>query len=195
MSFSIRPMEPGHVPAVAAIDQVSFPTPWPAAAFRRELGREGATYLVLVTKNNSQLALGSRRDSGWLGRLFRGEQRDRVIGYVGFRLEDETGHITTIAVHPDWRGRSFGKLLLLVALKRITESCRQVVTLELRPSNHVAYRLYRKYGFRIVGRRQSYYRDGEDAWVMEACTGEKAYGERLTALQEEVGPEFVALDQ
>ena len=40
-------------------------------------------------------------------------------------------------------------------------------TLEVRPSNTAAGRLYREHGFRPVGRRKSYYQDTrEDAILM-----------------------------
>jgi ribosomal-protein-alanine N-acetyltransferase len=41
--------------------------------------------------------------------------------------------------------------------------------LEVRPSNETALRLYRKYGFRPIGRRRGYYRADsgrEDAMVL-----------------------------
>jgi ribosomal-protein-alanine N-acetyltransferase len=39
--------------------------------------------------------------------------------------------------------------------------------LEVRASNEIAQELYRKYGFRVTGRRPRYYSsDGEDAIIM-----------------------------
>jgi len=39
--------------------------------------------------------------------------------------------------------------------------------LEVRASNEIAQELYKKYGFRVVGRRPRYYSsDGEDAVIM-----------------------------
>ena len=41
------------------------------------------------------------------------------------------------------------------------------LTLEVRPSNDVAVRLYEKFGFKVIGRRRGYYTDNnEDAIVM-----------------------------
>jgi ribosomal-protein-alanine N-acetyltransferase len=42
-----------------------------------------------------------------------------------------------------------------------------LVTLEVRASNQTAQSLYKKYGFRVIGRRPRYYSsDGEDAIIM-----------------------------
>lgn len=197
-------MEPRDVPAVAAIDKLSFPTPWPESAFYRELKRERATYLVLLHFSADgpdepghgepghgepghgkpgQQASGQQKQ-GWLQRLFGSVEDSRVIGYVGFRLEGGAGHITTIALRPEWRGRGLGELLLLTALERIVQRGVDAATLEMRPSNDVAHQLYRKYGFEIVKSRWQYYRDGEDAWVMAADVSEEEYGQRLSRLRQ-----------
>jgi ribosomal protein S18 acetylase RimI-like enzyme len=93
-------------------------------------------------------------------------------------------------------------LLLLVALDKMLALGVGVVTLEMRPSNDVAYRLYRKYGFEVQRRAPGYYRDGEDAWVMAAdAKGEahrrrlaerrRALNRRLRLAQVEVGQEGI----
>ena len=76
-------------------------------------------------------------------------------------------HISTIAAHPDWRGRGLGELLLLNMLFMANEQAAQMVTLEVRQSNLTAQALYHKYQFAIVGERRRYYKDtGEDALIM-----------------------------
>lgn len=190
MSFILRPMEPGDLPVVAAIDRLSFPTPWPAAAFRRELKREQAAYSVLLKPERDLFESPIDKKDSWLRRLFGPTDSSRVIGYVGFRLQDGGGHITTIAVHPDWRGRGFGDHLLLAALERMVACGVNVVTLEMRPSNDVAYRLYRKHGFQVVQSRREYYRDGENAWVMAASVGDQGYRQHLTELREALDERF-----
>ena len=203
MPYTLRPMEPGDVPVVAAIDRVSFPTPWPPAAFQRELGRAHAYYYVLLRPEGEE-APGS--DRGWADRLralFSLTRKGRIIGYVGFRLEGDEGHITTIAVRPDWRGEGFGDFLLVVALEKMLERGAEVATLEMRPSNDVAYALYRKHGFEVERRRHRYYQDGEDAWVMAAdvrgeaslrrlASRRRALEERLRQAEIEVGRPGIA---
>ena len=43
--------------------------------------------------------------------------------------------------------------------------------LEVRPSNVSAVTLYRSLGFAVLARRERYYDDGEDAFVMELRLG------------------------
>jgi ribosomal-protein-alanine N-acetyltransferase len=183
-------MEPRDVPAVAAIDRLSFPTPWPEAAFRRELKQEQCFYSVLLKPEGGISQSSTRAPGGWLRRLISPTGSSRVIGYVGFRLREGGGHITTIALHPDWRGLGFGDLLLLVTLKKMVTRGVDVVTLEMRPSNDVAHRLYRKYGFQVMRSRRAYYRDGEDAWVMAASVGDQGYQKRLAGLREALDERF-----
>jgi ribosomal-protein-alanine N-acetyltransferase len=176
-------MEPGDVPAVAAIDRLSFPTPWPSSAFQHELKRERAYYYVLLGPEEDELVSSDRGWGRWLRHLFDPVKGSRIVGYVGFRLEGSEGHITTLAVHPEHRRRGFGNLLLLVALDKMLTLGVDAATLEMRPSNDVAYRLYRKYGFDVKHREPGYYGDGEDAWVMVAEVAGETYRRRLTELE------------
>ena len=119
----------------------------------------------------------------WL-RSARGQRAEsQVIGYVGLRLQGPGVHISTIAVHPDWRGKGLGELLLLTAMEKALELKGSTVTLEVRPSNRVAQRLYHKYGFRFKGVNRGYYRDGEDAWLMAVEVKREAYRARLADLR------------
>jgi ribosomal-protein-alanine N-acetyltransferase len=76
-------------------------------------------------------------------------------------------HISTIAIRPDMRGRSFGELLLSSVLDDAAGRGSHVATLEVRVSNTPAQQLYLKYGFEKVGLRKAYYSDNnEDAFIM-----------------------------
>lgn len=151
MDVTLVPMELGDVPQVAEIDRQSFPLPWPARAYRYELTENSASQLLV--------ALQAVHGRPALPR--------EAIGYVGFWTVADEAHVSTIAVHPDHRGRGVGSLLVVGMLKKAASLGVTRVTLEVRPSNLVAQSLYRKYGFEAVGRRNRYYRDnGEDAVVM-----------------------------
>jgi ribosomal-protein-alanine N-acetyltransferase len=141
-------MQLEDVTAVLAIDALSFPTPMKESLLQYELSENRlAHYQVLV-----------QRLSGG------GEQ---VIGYAGYWLLGDEVHVSTIAVHPELRGRRLGELLLLNLLLLAYERPARLATLEVRQSNEAAQQLYAKYWFRVVGKRRRYYKDtGEDAILM-----------------------------
>jgi ribosomal-protein-alanine N-acetyltransferase len=181
--YTIRPMEPNDVPTVVAIDRLSFPTPWLASSYLYELNHNRRSrYYVLLKPVGDEFEDAAQ---GWLHRL-RGRLNpageSRVIGYVGFRFQTKEAHISTIAVHPAWRSRGLGELLLLTAVEKALDMKMSKLSLEVRPSNHMAQHLYHKYGFRFAGVRRGYYRDGEDAWLMDVSITHAAYQARLAEL-------------
>jgi ribosomal-protein-alanine N-acetyltransferase len=104
---------------------------------------------------------------GRMGLSLRRQIREPVLGYGGFWLMVDEAHISTIAVHPMWRGRGLGEMALVAMIEAAILRGAAEVTLEVRVSNGVAQSLYRKYAFVQVGRRKGYYQDnGEDALIM-----------------------------
>ncbi len=167
LPYVVEPMRLSDVKEVMEIEKVSFPSPWSAYAYRYELSESRFSHYFVVRRRG-----GPRPpESGVVGRLRRSlgarESKAPILGYGGFWLWAEECHIATIAVHPAYRGRGLGELLLATMLDRAIELGAQVATLEVRASNIVAQNLYRKYGFRQVGLRRGYYRDrSEDALIM-----------------------------
>jgi ribosomal-protein-alanine N-acetyltransferase len=186
LPYTIRPMEPGDIPAVVAIDRLSFPTPWSASSYLYEIGHRGQSYFyVLLEPQANDPAPPAPRLHRWLrGLASLPQEGSRVIGYMGLRRRGPGAHISTIAVHPDWLGRGLGELLLLTAMEQAQKLRLDPVTLEVRASNQVAQQLYRKYGFRYKGVHQGYYRDGEDAWLMKVEISQDAYRARLAELRQ-----------
>jgi ribosomal-protein-alanine N-acetyltransferase len=143
----IEYMTKADLDIVLEIERASFATPWPRHVFVGELSNELAHLFV--------------------ARLLEGEWQGRVAGYsCTWAVVDEM-HITSFAVHPDFRRRHVGHQLLAGILRRALElGCRQAV-LEVRASNFGAQRLYGHFGFAPVAVRKGYYVDNqEDAIVM-----------------------------
>ena len=106
-------------------------------------------------------------------------ERGEIVGYVMCRVErnfaslffgrgEKKGHVISIAVLPEYRRRGIGRGLMIKAINALKnyyncDSC----YLEVRVSNTAAINLYKKLGFEIVRRIIGYYRDGEDAYLME----------------------------
>jgi ribosomal-protein-alanine acetyltransferase len=157
----VRRMTIADIPAALAIERRVFPTPWPESAYRYELCfRSDSFFFVLHPLEDLTRPLTPRE------RIFGRVIPSTLMGYAGFRLRNDSAHICTIAVHPDLQGRGLGKSLLLFILKKAIDRGVERVTLEVRPSNKVAYQLYGQAGFVRTSVRPRYYRDGEDAWLM-----------------------------
>lgn len=189
--FVVRPMQETDIPAVMAIERRSFPSPWPESAYRYELRyRVNSRFYVLEPSGGEEpqpVGFGERLQ--W---ALQHQEAPPILGYLGLRLRAAEVHICTIAVHPDWRGQGLGDLLLLLALETALRHGARRVTLEVRPSNRVAQRLYAKVGFVRVEVRRSYYRDGEDAWVMALELLDEACAACLQDLREAVEARLVA---
>lgn len=179
-------MHLGDVPQVVELDRLCFPTPWPANSYRYELSENSRSQMFTLSVPGSELATNDNGLSNWLNRMRYGSvEGERVIGYSGFWHVVDEAHISTIGVHPDWRGQSLGELLVFAMLRQSIRLGARLTTLEVRISNMLAQNLYYKYGFEIVGRRKGYYRDNrEDAWLMSVISSEPDYADRLQELGE-----------
>jgi ribosomal-protein-alanine N-acetyltransferase len=189
-AFVVEPMRVEHIQAVSAIEKLSFPQPWPQNAYRREIQENRMAHYIVARQLGDALPherriqpphAGSTNQSGDLiGRLSRllrppepqrspqlEEELRSIVGYAGIWVMTDEAHVTTIASHPDARGRGVGEFLLVALIHRSIEVGARWMTLEVRASNAVAQNLYRKYTFKEMGVRRRYYSDnGEDALVM-----------------------------
>jgi ribosomal-protein-alanine N-acetyltransferase len=128
---------------VAQIERASFASPWSREQFENELFHNRWSVDRVI------------------------ELDGRVVGYsVVWEVAGERS-INNVAVDPACRRGGLGRRLVRDALDRARESGCHRVTLEVRPSNVAARKLYESMGFREVGRRPGYYRvEAEDAIVM-----------------------------
>jgi ribosomal-protein-alanine N-acetyltransferase len=147
MAVSVPPvideMRRDDIAAVHEIERLSFRTPWPSYAFEQELASNRlARYLVVR-----------------IG--------ERLVAFAGLWLMADEAHVTTFAVHPDWRRRGIAQRLMVALVELSLEIGAQRMTLEVRAGNEAAQALYRRFGFIDVGRRPRYYTDdNEDALIM-----------------------------
>jgi ribosomal-protein-alanine N-acetyltransferase len=190
-AFVVEPMRVEHIPAVSAIEKLSFPQPWPQNAYRREIQENRMAHYVVArrlgddTRHVPGVQLpnapaGGGQSGTLIGRLSRlmrppepprspqlEEELRSIVGYAGIWVMTDEAHVTTIASHPEARGQGVGEFLLVALIHRGIEVGARWMTLEVRASNTVAQNLYRKYTFKEMGVRRRYYSDnGEDALVM-----------------------------
>jgi [ribosomal protein S18]-alanine N-acetyltransferase len=146
----VRPMQLEDLEVILEIERASFSTPWSLQSFIAELkDNEYAQYRCL-------------------------ELDGRVIGYMGLWFILDEGHITNIAISPEYRGQRWGEFLMTFTMKEMFEQGMERMTLEVRVNNYPAQDLYKRMGFTEAGVRKGYYADtGEDALIMWAELGRK----------------------
>ncbi len=154
-------MKVEDLPGVHEIERASFSTPWPAHAYRHELENNRLAHYIVASCG------------------------DQIAGFAGMWLLVDEAHVTTFATRPEWRRQGIGERLLLALLDLAAARGAHEATLEVRPSNMPARRLYEKYGFKVVGTRTRYYSDNnEDAMIMttDALEG-RSMRERIAELR------------
>lgn len=100
-----------------------------------------------------------------------------IIGYVMCKIEFgfsnfrklgfvKKGHVVSIAISEGHRGKKVGTFLMEEAMNGLVTRRTEEVYLEVRVSNYAAIKMYEKLNFKVKSRLKSYYRDGEDAYLM-----------------------------
>ena len=153
-----RTLLPEDAEGVARVERESFPTPWSREDFWHEASNDFACYIVALDDME-------------------------IIGFAGCWISFEEAQVTNIALTSAQRGRGLGKVLMAKLMRVAAERGAERMTLEVRPSNTPALRLYEGLGFAAIGVRKKYYQDNdEDAILMwhtklkefanERCAGE-----------------------
>lgn len=140
--IKFRRMTKDDADAVAELELKCFAMPWSRADFFREVKNELAEYVV-------------------------GELDKKIVAYAGAWVSFDQAEVMHVAVTPELRGQGVGTILFGELIKAVKERGAKSITLEVRPSNIAAIKLYENFGLRSVGRRKNYYRDNdEDALIM-----------------------------
>jgi ribosomal-protein-alanine N-acetyltransferase len=141
----VVPMRRRHLRSVLRIEAQVYPTPWTHGLFVSELALRSTRAYVVAR----------------IGR--------EVAGYAGLMMSLNDGHVTTVAVDPEWQRTGVATRLLIALAREAIGRGATALTLEVRLSHHGAQRLYQRFGFTAVGVRKGYYADsGEDALIMWA---------------------------
>ena len=140
--LTFRAMTQEDADAVATIEEKSFAMPWKREDFWHEAKNELATYIV-------------------------GELDGKIVAYAGAWVSFNQAEVMSVAVEPEYRAQGIGTILFGELIKAVKARGATAITLEVRPSNTAAIKLYKSFGLRSVGRRKGYYLDnGEDALIM-----------------------------
>ena len=182
MRYIIDRMTMADVPRVVEIERLAYPSTWPPSAYRKELqDNRWAHYIVLRDKKIAEERMTVPvQEPERPRRIFPlsllpgrptmtmpSPDLASILGFAGLWLMVDEAHITTIAMHPNYRRRGLGEFMLVSLIDIAYNIGAKWVTLEVRVTNHSAQNLYRKYGFHEAGVRHRYYSDNnEDALIM-----------------------------
>jgi len=140
---SARPVDAA---AIAALHGVSFQRGWGEDEIRR----------LLIDRNvvAHRAMLGST-----------------MIGFILSRMAAGEAEILSVAIAPNRRGGGYAGPLLDLHLRQLAGFAVRAVFLEVDEDNVAARALYRRAGFREVGRRDGYYQSGGAALVLRRDLG------------------------
>lgn len=142
MNVTFRKLTSDDAESVAALEAKCFAMPWSREDFWRETRNELAEYIVA-------------------------ELDGKIVAYAGAWVSFNQAEVMHVAVEPKFRGQGLGTLIFGELIKAVKIRGAASITLEVRPSNIAAIKLYESFGLRSVGRRKGYYLDnGEDALIM-----------------------------
>jgi ribosomal-protein-alanine N-acetyltransferase len=85
------------------------------------------------------------------------EKDDEVVGHAIVTIGAGEAHLLNVCIRASEQGGGLGRALVLHALEKAHDAGADALFLEVRPSNHVAARLYDSLGFSEVGLRKNYY--------------------------------------
>lgn len=80
-----------------------------------------------------------------------------LIGYAIVMTAFDEAHLLNFAVASRWQRRGVGAAFLQFLIDRARDAKRDVLYLEVRPSNVAGLRLYERFGFKQLGVRRDYY--------------------------------------
>ncbi|MBQ0017390.1 MAG: ribosomal protein S18-alanine N-acetyltransferase [Clostridiales bacterium] len=126
------------------IEDACFEEKWSEETFESELKQENKYYFVAK---------------------YEGE----VLGYIGFERAGDDLNMQKIAVLEDYRECGIAKKLFEKSLEVMKELKLNNYFLEVNVNNKVAKRVYEKFGFKQISKRENYYKNGDACFVMQYC--------------------------
>lgn len=140
--IAVRNTAPSDAEALSALEREVFSNPWTRNMLEDALLRPETIALCAGPENS-------------------------LSGLVLLRAAADEAEILRLAVHPAWRRKGLGSILLRRGLSLAIKRGAATAFLEVRESNKAAVSFYAAHLFEVRGKRPRYYSDnGEAALVM-----------------------------
>lgn len=137
-------MTAADLPAVAALEQAVFQSPWSQRSLSLLCSESGFGAVVSDDAGNA-------------------------LAYGGMLTVLDEGQITNIATHPRYRRQGYAARVLKRLLAEARARALTTVSLEVRESNVAAIALYTGFGFDIVGKRNHFYTNPREHALVMVC--------------------------
>ncbi|EKD26929.1 MAG: hypothetical protein ACD_79C00967G0007 [uncultured bacterium] len=141
MNFQIRKIESDDLNEIGVIERLSSNNPWSDETLKKAILNPNAINLLLVFE-------------------------EKITGFLFSCIISDECELHNIAIHPDYRGKGFSKLLIQSFFELLKGKKIANIYLEVRQNNLTAINLYQKTGFSEYSMRKNYYSDGCNAILM-----------------------------
>ncbi len=141
MKIEVKPMTAADISSVAALEAITFSSPWSEAALSMALEHPNGSFLCAFCDG-------------------------AFAGYAGMLCVLDEGQICNVAVMPDFRRHGIGSALMTEQVETAKLRGLSFMTLEVRAGNTAAQAMYEKQGWEKVGVRKNFYeKPREDAFL------------------------------
>lgn len=146
----IRIASATDLPAVCAVEDDSFPSPYPRFLLERLLEDCRETFLVATSGDGV------------------------IVGYCVALIDGNSAHLISIAVRRNYRHRGYGTAMIKRIISQLLGKEVGFVRLEVGVNNREAISLYSKNGFEKQETLPNYYSNGSDAIRMRLALGDSS---------------------
>ena len=143
MNLKIIQLGKMHLNSCMELDQESLKGLWTKSQWERELDDPNRICLGIIDLETK-----------------------KILGVCSAWLVIDELHITSLAVHPIHQRKGLGKFLLSDLIKRSRSLKTNHIHLEVKDTNQAAIAFYKSMGFKTVGSRSNFYKDGSDAKIL-----------------------------
>ncbi len=146
MAIEFRQADKDDLHELSSLETEVFSDPWDEETI--------AHYLKMSEKDKATYVLYDEADK-------------KILAYVIVQTLYDEMEIMRFAVIPTRRREGLGKMLMNMLISAAKEHEVEKIILEVNSINYKAISLYKSLGFIEVGRRKDYYKQGEDALLMD----------------------------
>ena len=94
-------------------------------------------------------------------------RNNQIVGICVFQKIFCNAELTYLSIHPTFKRRGLGKKLLKETFKQCESFAIEKIQLEVSDKNLDALNFYQAFGFKTIGIRKKYYKDGSNALLQE----------------------------